>query len=105
VDQTSLAKQTQAAQQLLGKDSHKSGAQSSELVLLDELVQVDRQQLEYQTQVLFVDESILESENVVVVVLIHTSVELHDNSQPILVTFVCNILLLTRSRTETSIIL
>jgi hypothetical protein len=38
VDQASFAKQTQTAQQLLSKDSHKSSAQSSELVLLDELV-------------------------------------------------------------------
>jgi hypothetical protein len=83
VDQAGFAKQTQAAQQLLGEDSHKSGAQSSELVLLDELVQVDRQQLEYQTQVLFVDECILESENVVVIVLVHASVELRANSQSI----------------------
>jgi hypothetical protein len=41
MDQARFAKQTQTAQQLLGEDSHKSSAQSSELILLDELVQVD----------------------------------------------------------------
>ena len=47
-----------------------------ELVLLDELVQVGRQQLKDKAQVVFVDERVSESQNVVLVVWITLLVEL-----------------------------
>lgn len=76
VDQSRLAQQAQAVQELLSKDAHKSGAQTSELVLFDQLVKVDREQLEDQAEMLAVDKSVLEPHDVVVVVLVHTAVEL-----------------------------
>jgi hypothetical protein len=51
------------------------------------------------------DECILEPENVMVIVLVHASVELGNDGQQIQVTFIHDIVLLTRSRTETSIML
>jgi hypothetical protein len=75
VDQFRLVQQTQTIQKLLCKDAHQRGAQTSELILLDQLVQVDRQQLKDQAQVLFVDESILQPQNVMIVVLVHSPIE------------------------------
>ena len=75
MNQLRLVQQTQAVQELLRENSHKRGAQSSELVLLDELVQVHREQFEDQAQVLFVNKCILQSQNVVVIVLVHPSVQ------------------------------
>jgi hypothetical protein len=61
MDQFRFVQQTQAIQQLLRKYSYKRSAQSSELILLDELIQVHREQLKDQAQMLFVDECILQS--------------------------------------------
>ena len=44
--QTSLVQQAQSIQELLRKHSHKGSAQSSELVLFDQLVQIDTEELE-----------------------------------------------------------
>lgn len=44
--------------------------------MLDQLVKVDRQQLEDKTEVLSMYEGIFESEDVVVVILVHATVEL-----------------------------
>ena len=76
VDEPRLVQQGQAIQQLLCKDPDQGGAEAAELVLLDELVQIDAQQLEHQAQVLAVDEGVLESQEMVVVVLVQLGVEL-----------------------------
>ena len=60
VYQLGLPKQGETSQQLLGEHAHKGRAQSAELVLLDELVKIDTQQLEHQTQVLSVNEGVLQ---------------------------------------------
>ena len=44
--------------------------------MLDELVQIDAQQLEYQTKMLAMDEGVLESKKMVVVVLVELRIEL-----------------------------
>lgn len=58
VYQPGLIQERESCQELLGEDSHKCRAQTAELVLLNELVQVDAQQLENETQMLSVDESV-----------------------------------------------
>ena len=55
-----LAQQAQPIEQLLRKNSHQRRAQNSELVLLDQLVQIDTEQLEHETQMLPVDEGVFE---------------------------------------------
>lgn len=54
---------------------------------------------------LSVDECILESEDVMVVIFVHASVELREDSQLGQITITSNILMLTKSSTETSIML
>ena len=73
--QLRLTQQTKPIQQLLREDPHKRCAQPSELVLLDQLVQIHRQQLKHKTQMLPVNESVLQPQNVVVIVLVHASIE------------------------------
>jgi len=75
VNQSRLAQKAKAVQQLLCKHSHKGGAETSELVLLDQFVQVDRQQFKDKTKMLSVDECVFEAENMMVVVLVHSTVE------------------------------
>ena len=75
MDQLSLAKQAQPIQQLLSEHPDKGGAQSTELILLDQLVQIDAEQLKHQTQVLAMDEGIFEAEDVMIVVLVHATIE------------------------------
>jgi len=70
-----LVQQTQTVQKLLCEDSYQRGAQTPKLVLLDQLVQIDRQQLEDQTQMLLVDEGVLQPQDVMIVILVHSSVE------------------------------
>lgn len=57
-----LVEQTQSIEQLLGKYAHQGRAKTSELVLLDQLVEVDTKQLEHKTKVLPVNESVLQAE-------------------------------------------
>ena len=71
-----LVQQTQRVQQLLGKDADEGRTQSTELVLLDEFVEVDAEKLERETQMLPVNESILEAKEMVVIVLVVLAVEL-----------------------------
>lgn len=78
-----LAQQTQAVKQLLRKDPHEGSAQASELILLYQFVEIDREQFKHKTQMLPVNEGILEPQNVVVVVLVHTAIELQMVSQRI----------------------
>ncbi len=76
VDQPRLVQQSEAVEKLLREDSDQRGAEATELVLLDQLVQIDTQQLEHQAQVLPMDEGVLEPQQVVVVVLVKLRIEL-----------------------------
>jgi len=60
----------------LRKDANQGRAQPAELILLDEFVKVDAEQLECQAQMLPVNESIFESQKVMVVVFVKPRVEL-----------------------------
>jgi F0F1-type ATP synthase epsilon subunit len=111
VDQAGLVQQAQAVQELLGEDAHQGSAEAAELVLLDELVQIDTQQLQHETEVLAVDEGVFETQQMVVVVLVVFGVELRRGQRSAIgrgkaeheADWMWNSL--TRSRTETSIML
>jgi hypothetical protein len=81
VDQLCLSQQSKTVDQLLSENAYKGRGQSAELILLDQLVKVDAEQLEDQTQVLPVDEGILQSQQMVVVVLVHLLVQLKVRQQ------------------------
>lgn len=76
MDQASFVEQRQAIEELLGKDADQGGAEAAELVLLDELVQVDAEQFEDETQMLAVNKGIFETEKMVVVVFVEFGIEL-----------------------------
>lgn len=76
MDQFGLAKQCQAIEQLLRKYSHECGTQTTELVLLDQLVQVNAEQLKDKAKMLPVDERVLQAQEMVVVVFVHLLVQL-----------------------------
>lgn len=61
MDEPRLVQQAKPVEELLGKDPDESRAQASELVLLDQLIEIDRQQLKDQAQMLSVDECIFQS--------------------------------------------
>jgi hypothetical protein len=98
-----FVQQAQGIQQLLGKYPDKGSAQSTELVLFDQLIKINAEQFECKTQMLTVDECVLETKQVMVVILVILAVELRgvsehsDNKDWRLYH--------TRSNTETSIIL
>ena len=73
-----LVQETKGVQELLSKHPHKRGTQPSELILLDQLVKVDAEQFETQTEVLPVNEGILQPKEMMVVVLVKLVVELQD---------------------------
>ena len=58
MDEPGLLENCQCIQQLSCEDFHELCTQALELVLLDELVQIGRQQLKHQTQVVLVDEGV-----------------------------------------------
>lgn len=76
MNQVSLVQKAQCVQQLLRKDADKGRTETSELVLLDQLVEVDTEQLKGKAEVLTVDEGVLQTEEVVVVVLVVLAVQL-----------------------------
>lgn len=53
-----LVQQAQSIQQLLCEHPHKGRTETSELILLDELVQIDAQQLEHEAKMLLVYEGV-----------------------------------------------
>lgn len=61
MDQVCLVQKTQGIQKLLRKDTYQRRAQSSELILFNQFVEVHAEQLKGQTEVLFVNEGILQS--------------------------------------------
>lgn len=76
MNQVSLVQKAQRVQQLLCKDADEGRAETSELVLLDQLVEVDAEQFKGKAEVLAVDEGVLQTEEVVVVVLVVLAVQL-----------------------------
>jgi hypothetical protein len=76
MNQSRLVQERKTCEQLLGKYSHQCGAQASELVLLDQLVEIDAQQFKDKTQMLSVYKSILQSQEVMVIILIHLLIQL-----------------------------
>lgn len=63
-------------EQLLGEYSNQGGTQTAELILLDQFVEIDAEKLKHQTEMLAVDECILEAQDMVVVVLVELAVQL-----------------------------
>jgi hypothetical protein len=76
MNQVSLVQKTQRIQKLLREDSDERSAQASELILLDQLVKVDTEKLEGETQMLTMNESVLQTEEVMVIVLVVLAVQL-----------------------------
>lgn len=72
----SFVQEAQGIQQLLCEDTDKGRTQPSELVLLDEFIEVDAEEFEGKAKVLAVDERVLQAEQVVVVVLVVFAVQL-----------------------------
>lgn len=87
---------------MLRKYPHKRRAQTAELILFDEFVQVHAQQLEDQAEMLAVDEGVAESKEMVVVVLVEFAVDLGRVSLDLVI---LQELQPTKSSTDTSIIL
>jgi hypothetical protein len=80
MDKASLVQQAESVQQLLSKYPHKRRAKASELILLDQFIQIDAQQFEHQAEMLSVNECILQPEEVMVVVLVEFRIELPEVS-------------------------
>lgn len=100
--QTRFVQESQAVQELLGENPDQCGTKTPELVLLDQFVQVDAKELKDQAQVLPVYESVLESQKMMVVVFVKLSIELVAIS---MILRRADRGRLTKSRTDTSIIL
>ncbi len=58
MDEPCLLQDSERIQELRGEDLHELGAEALELVLLDQLVQVRREELKDETQVIFVNERV-----------------------------------------------
>lgn len=76
VYQARFVQEGQAIQELLGENPDQRGTKTPELVLLDQFVQIDAEKFKDQAQVLPVYKGILQSQEVVVVILIKLSVQL-----------------------------
>ena len=74
--QPCLFQNIQGVQKLCGEDLYKLRAQTLELVLLDKLVEIRRQQLEDEAQVVFVDERVPQSQDVVLVLRVALAIQL-----------------------------
>lgn len=57
-----LIQETQRIQKLLSKDTNKSCTQPAELILFDQFVKINTEQLEDQTEMLSVNEGVLQPE-------------------------------------------
>jgi hypothetical protein len=56
-----LVQQSKPVQQLLREDTDQCRAETSKLVLFDQFVQIDAKQLEYETQMLSMDERVFQA--------------------------------------------
>ena len=75
-----LLQNSEGIEQLGGENLHELSAETLELVLLDQLVQVGREQFEDEAQVVLVDERVAKPENVVLVVRVTLVVQLRSTS-------------------------
>lgn len=71
-----FVQEAQGIQQLLCEDADQCRTQPTELVLLDELVEVDTEELKGKAEVLAVNEGVLQAQQMVVIILIVFAVEL-----------------------------
>ena len=76
MDDLGLLKNRQGVQELGGKDADEARTETSERVLLDELVEVVGEEFEDEAEVRVVDEGVFEAEHVVFVVLVPLVVDL-----------------------------
>ena len=76
VDQTGLVEHRERVQELLGEDADERGAEAAERVLLDELVEIRRQELEDEAQMAAVNEGIAQAQDVMLVVRVPGAIEL-----------------------------
>lgn len=76
VDQVGFVQKAQRIQKLLGKYADEGCAQATELVLLDQFVEIDAEQFECQTKMLAMNKCVFQPEQVVVIVLVIFTVEL-----------------------------
>ena len=64
--------------QLLRKDTHQGSTETSELVLLDKFIKIDTEQFKHQAKMLAVNKGVLESQDVMLIVLIEFLVQLRN---------------------------
>lgn len=76
VDDLGLLEDSEGVEELGGEDAHEARAEPAERVLLDEFVEVVREELKDEAEVRVVDEGVLESEHVVLVVLVPLVIDL-----------------------------
>lgn len=57
--QSSFVQECEPVKQLLSEHPHECGTQSTELILLDQLVKINAEQLKHQAQMLAMDEGVL----------------------------------------------
>ena len=76
MNEAGLFEYRERVQELGRENLHKLSAEALELVLLDKLVEVRRQQLEDEAQVVFVDERVPETKDMVLVMWVALLVEL-----------------------------
>ena len=77
--QARFVEETQSVEELLCKHPYESSAKTTELVLLDQLIQVYAKKLEHQAQMLAVDKSVFKSEEVVIIVFVQLSIQLTES--------------------------
>lgn len=80
VDDLGLLQYRQRVEKLSGEDADETRTESSERVLLDELIQVVGEELKDEAEMRVVDEGVLESQHVVLVVLVPLVVDLYATS-------------------------
>lgn len=78
--EASFLQHCERIEELRSEDLNELCAKTLELILLDQLVEVGREQFEDEAQVIFVDERISQPENVVLVVRIALLVQLSPHS-------------------------
>jgi len=61
MDKAGFIQQTQAIEKLLGEDAHEGSTQTTELVLLNQFVQIDTKKFKHQAQMLPVNECIFQT--------------------------------------------
>lgn len=83
MNDASLVQEAQSVQQLLGKHPHECCTKPSKLILLDQLVQVHTEKLEYQAQMLLVNEGVFQPQKMVIIVLVELAIQLREVSSGI----------------------